>query len=424
MGSDGVKAFQAKFFYVVFLGLGTLIGFAFGRIGERSAAEDGGFVEELLCQGDVCNGEPAVLRASLASVIFFSIMFLGTVPVPTCRGDESWKPLLGEGFHRGFWGLKIFVYFGLLVGFFFVSINEDAFINIARVVSGFFLIAQILVLIDFAYIWDEAWVERSDVENDFADGSKCWIISLIGIAVLCYIGAFGGMIALLALYSGCSKTIGVTAYNLAICIVFVGLTLARGYLIEDEVAGSVAPPAVVAVYIAFLSFSASQSNPDAVLDPDNCDPFDDALGQNGFEIFLSIVISTLSLVWMALTVSGNSTSLLTGNGDERHVADVGGAYEIEEEDGTTRYAAEAKDGDDDDEAFENDKLWFFHLIMITASFYMAMILTNWGISEDEVADGGDVGNASFFVKATASWLAGLIFIWTIIAPAVLPDRDW
>lgn len=424
MGPGGVKAYQAKIFYVMILGVGTLFGFLFGEIGRRSAEEDGGFLEELLCrdigEGSICDGQGAILRASIASVLFFSIMLIGTIPVPTWKGEDNWRPLLGEAFHRGFWGAKIGVYIVILIVLFFIPINENAYIQVARVVSALFLVVQVMVLVNFAYDWDEAWVERSDLENDFADGSKCWLISLISLAVLAYIAAFGGMIAILVLYSGCNATIGITAYNFVICIIFVGLTLTKEFFIEEEVMGSIAPPAVVALYIAFLSFSASQSNPDL---SDACDPFGARLGQNGLEIFLAISISTLSLIWISITVSGNASAFLSGNAEEREP--VGGAYEIEEGDGTTRYAADEAAGDGDDEDSGNDQLWFFHLVMITASFYMAMILTNWGVSEEEViAQGEQIGLVSMYAKAVASFVCGLLFIWTIVAPAILPERDF
>lgn len=440
MGADGVKPYQSKIYYVIFLALATVISFTIGRVGELSAAKDIEVLDTTLFSFNVecedvagtvfCSGESAVLRASFASVLFFSIMLLGVLPVPTLSGDKSWRPLLGEGFHRGFWGIKIIIYFGLVIGsFFFAFFNDDAYTGVARFMSLIFLMVQVLVLVDFAYIWNETWVERSDVDNDYSSGSSCWLYALLTISGLLYLFSIGGLIAMLVLYKGCAATVAFATVGLVLIVIITLLTLLKDKIFDDEdLGGSIAPPAVVSFYIAYLVFSASTSNPDPA---EECDPFDIALGQNAGEIFISILLTTVTLVWTALTVSGNATNLI-GGGDPEDRPEVGGAYEIQDADGTVKYARDADGGQDpyadpEETSAEatGDKLWFFHAIMITASFYMAMLLTNWGVSEGEVEElGPQVGDISMFVKAAASWAAGLLYIWTVIAPHVLPDRDF
>jgi len=69
--------------------------------------------------------------------------------------------------------------------------------------------------------------------------------------------------------------------------------------------------------------------------------------------------------------------------------------------------------------------WFFHLIMASGAIFMAMLLTNWGES-----DGGnqetdtEVSTESMWIKIVCVWLTYAIFVWTIIAPLVFPDRDF
>ena len=33
-------------------------------------------------------------------------------------------------------------------------------------------------------------------------------------------------------------------------------------------------------------------------------------------------------------------------------------------------------------------------------------------------------NAAVWVKIVSSWLCGIIYLWTMVAPALLPDRDF
>jgi hypothetical protein len=65
---------------------------------------------------------------------------------------------------------------------------------------------------------------------------------------------------------------------------------------------------------------------------------------------------------------------------------------------------------------------FFHLIFALASMYIAMLMTGWGAVEQE-RDRLDVGWTSVWVKTAAEWVTGLLYSWTLIAPAMFPDRD-
>jgi hypothetical protein len=66
---------------------------------------------------------------------------------------------------------------------------------------------------------------------------------------------------------------------------------------------------------------------------------------------------------------------------------------------------------------------FFHLIFALASMYIAMLMTGWGAVEQE-KDRLDVGWTSVWVKTGAEWVTGLLYTWTLLAPALLPDRDF
>lgn len=71
---------------------------------------------------------------------------------------------------------------------------------------------------------------------------------------------------------------------------------------------------------------------------------------------------------------------------------------------------------------------FFHLVFAVASMYVAMLLTNW----DQIkagAGGGDDGPLTIgrsweavWVKMITSWIAVLMYLWTLVAPILLPDR--
>ena len=52
-----------------------------------------------------------------------------------------------------------------------------------------------------------------------------------------------------------------------------------------------------------------------------------------------------------------------------------------------------------------------------------MLMTGWGsgtIQKDMI----DVGWTSVYVKTAAQWVAAALYIWTLIAPILLPDRQF
>ena len=67
----------------------------------------------------------------------------------------------------------------------------------------------------------------------------------------------------------------------------------------------------------------------------------------------------------------------------------------------------------------------FHLIFALASMYMAMLLTNWELSGNPSDMWKiDKGEVSMWVKIGSKWFCELLYIWTVIAPAVLRNRDF
>ena len=71
-----------------------------------------------------------------------------------------------------------------------------------------------------------------------------------------------------------------------------------------------------------------------------------------------------------------------------------------------------------------------HVLMCLASAYTAMLLTNWGSSQqasDSDSDSQqsyDQGTESLFIKFATQWLTFFTFVWALIAPKVLTDREF
>lgn len=66
---------------------------------------------------------------------------------------------------------------------------------------------------------------------------------------------------------------------------------------------------------------------------------------------------------------------------------------------------------------------FFHVIFALASMYSAMLLSGW-TSSSESSDLIDVGWTSVWVRICTEWVTAVLYIWSLVAPMVCPDREF
>lgn len=67
---------------------------------------------------------------------------------------------------------------------------------------------------------------------------------------------------------------------------------------------------------------------------------------------------------------------------------------------------------------------FFHLIFSLASMYSAMLLTGWSTSVGESGKLVDVGWPSVWVRIVTGWATAALYIWSLAAPILFPDREF
>lgn len=67
---------------------------------------------------------------------------------------------------------------------------------------------------------------------------------------------------------------------------------------------------------------------------------------------------------------------------------------------------------------------FFHLIFSLASMYSAMLLTGWSASVGETGKLVDVGWPSVWVRIITGWATAALYIWSMVAPFMFPDREF
>jgi hypothetical protein len=70
-------------------------------------------------------------------------------------------------------------------------------------------------------------------------------------------------------------------------------------------------------------------------------------------------------------------------------------------------------------------IWKFNVVMVLICQYWCMVLTDWGSSSDR--DSGSsptAGYTAMWMNIVAAWICVVLYVWTLIAPRLFPDRDF
>lgn len=83
----------------------------------------------------------------------------------------------------------------------------------------------------------------------------------------------------------------------------------------------------------------------------------------------------------------------------------------------------AEDAKEVPDNFSNS--WKLNFVLASVSCWFAMALTGWG----SIQTGGDVadplvGQTSMWMIVGSQWFVLTLYLWTLIAPRLFPDRDF
>jgi hypothetical protein len=67
----------------------------------------------------------------------------------------------------------------------------------------------------------------------------------------------------------------------------------------------------------------------------------------------------------------------------------------------------------------------FHVMFLLAILYVMMTLTNWYQPNTEMdLTTWNANTGSMWIKIVSSWLCIGLYVWTLVAPLILSDRDF
>ncbi|KAA0058700.1 hypothetical protein IC582_002394 [Cucumis melo] len=333
----------------------------------------------------------AVLRVSLGNFLFFTILSVMMVGVKTQRDPR-------DNIHHGGWMVKVICWFLLVVLMFFIPNEIITFYeSISKFGSGLFLLVQVVLLLDFVHRWNDTWVGYDE---------QFWYIALFVVSLFCYVTTFVSSGLLFHWFTPAGHDCGLNTFFIVMTLIFAFVFTVVA--LHPAIGGSVLPASVISLYCMYLCYSGLASEP-RDYECNGLHKHSKAVSTG--TLALGLLTTVLSVVYSAVR-AGSSTTLLSPPSSPRA--------------GKPLLPLEKSDEHEEKEKSKpvTYSYSFFHIIFSLASMYSAMLLTGWTTSIGGSGKLVDVGWASVWVRIVTGWATAALFIWSLIAPVLFPDRDF
>ncbi|KAJ6663501.1 hypothetical protein lerEdw1_009580 [Lerista edwardsae] len=358
-------------------------------------------------------GHKSVYRMCFATAAFFFLFALMMICV---RSSKDPRAMI----QNGFWFFKFLILIGITVGAFYIP--NGAFTSVwfyFGVVGSFlFILIQLILLIDFAHSWSQIWLRNADEGS-----SKSWYAALFIFTILFYAVSIASVVLLYVYYTkpdDCALNKGLISVNLILCVVVSVVSV----LPKIQPHSGLLQASIITLYTMFVTWSALANVPNKYCNPTllvRTEGNSTAVVSGGEPTqwwdapsIVGLVIFILCTFFISIRSSDHAQvnkMMLT----EESPAMLGGGAPSAEEGGYRAY-----DNEEDGVTYSYS---FFHFCLLLASLYIMMTLTNWYRPDDHLKKLTSPWTA-VWVKISSSWVGLLLYVWTLVAPIVLPDRDF
>ena len=371
-----------------------------------------------------CAGQAGVYRAALAALIFFALAAVAVA----CKRTAN----------REAWPAKYVLYLFLVLGFCFVP-NDPLFLavylNIARIGGILFILFQQVVFVDLAHNWNDGWVEKSDqAESEEPGTGRKWLMAILVSAAFLFVVSIVGWGLLFRFFGGCGTNLAFISVTILLVLITTVAQLWGGE-------GSLLSSSLIAAYATMLCYNAVTRNPDPVCNPQLGD--DDALN-----VVIGIGLTVVSLGYVGWSTTADKT--LGGSSDDDEdagleasatrtqssskeektkVSGVVTGYDstAKDEEVPSNDAPVDKEEEEDEENIPNNfsNNWKLNVALATVTCWFSMALTGWGsIQGNGTVANPQVGEVNMWIIIASQWVALLLYLWTLVAPKLFPDRDF
>lgn len=394
--------------YAIMLLLTTIVACIMLSPGLQEKLQSVPFCSNHVYQADCAKavGYLAVYRVCFALTLFFFAMMLMMIGVKSSKDPR-------QGIQNGFWAIKYLVLIGTMVGAFFIP-EENLFGKVWMyfgLVGGFlFILIQLVLIIDFAHGWAESWVNKYEETE-----SKGWYAALLFFTFLHFAICIAAIVLFYIYYTAggsCTLQKFFISFNLILCFILSVVSIVPKVQ-EAQPRSGLLQSSVVSLYTLYLTWSAMNNSSD-----NDCKPYpwqDNGTHSFDGQSIVSLVIWFACILYSSIRTSTNSQVSKLTMSEKILVKDNGAEGGSEDPESN-----KAWDNEEDEVAYS----WsFFHLMFALASLYVMMTLTNW-YQPDSSGVNLISNHSSMWVKIVSSWICILLYMWTMIAPLILPDRDF
>ncbi|XP_054911926.1 serine incorporator 1-like [Poeciliopsis prolifica] len=381
----------------------------------------GSIISSVNC--DIFVGYKSVYRVCFAMACFFFLFSIIMIRVRSSKDPRA-------SIQNGFWFFKFLALVGLTVGAFYIP---DGTFNTVwyyfGVVGSFvFIIIQLILLVDFAHSWNQSWLEKAENGN-----TKCWFAALLSFTLIFYALAFTAVVLFYVFYTqpaDCTEHKVFISLNLLFCIA-VSIVAILPKVQEAQPTSGLLQASIISLYTMYLTWSAMTNNPNKQCNPSllslvQSKPTASPVGPSptpapgnvqwwDAQSIVGLLIFLFCTLYASIRSSNNSQ--------------VNKLMQTEEGQGLTADSDVSAGEDGVHRAVDNEEegvtysYSFFHFSLFLASLYIMMTLTNWyqpGTDDKTMR----TAMPAVWVKICSSWIGLALYLWTLVAPVALPDRDF
>lgn len=309
----------------------------------------------------------------------------------------------------------------------------------------FFILIQLVLLVDFAHSWNESWVDKMESGN-----SRGWYAALLAVTILNYILSVTAVVLFFVFYTkpdGCFINKFFISFNMLLCIA-ASIVSVLPKVQESQPRSGLLQSSFITLYTMFLTWSAMTNEPDRACNPSLLSIFHQIAAPSPAPLeienqtavviigteepvltspylqwwdaqsIMGLIIFILCILYSSIRSSSNSqvNKLTMASKDSVILAEGGSTAELSEESTGPRRL------EDNERDMVQYSYSFFHFMLFLASLYIMMTLTNWYSPDTDYTITSKW--PAVWVKITSSWVCLALYIWTLVAPMILTNRDF
>ncbi|XP_028262670.1 serine incorporator 1 [Parambassis ranga] len=385
-------------------------------------------------------GYKAVYRVCFGMCMWFLAFSILMINVKNSRDPRA-------AVHNGFWFFKFAALVAITVGAFYIPDGPFTYTWFVIGSGGafFFILIQLVLLVDFAHSLNESWVEKMENGN-----SRGWYSALLAVTILNYILSFIAVVLVFIFYTkpdGCFINKFFISFNLILCIVASVVSVLQKVQ-ESQPRSGLLQSSIMTLYTMFLTWSAMTNEPDRECNPNLLSIFQQIAAPTlapleienqtavviigteepvltapylqwwDAQSIVGLVIFVLCILYSSIRSSSTSqmNKLTMASKDSAILAEGGSTPDLSEESMGPRRV------EDNERDLVQYSYSFFHFMLFLASLYIMMTLTNWYSPDADYTITSKW--PAVWVKITSSWVCLALYTWTLVAPMILTNRDF